>query len=83
MNWVNFLIILFFCLLFSLIRNSLNKLSMGFVRVVLLGCITGFMSLFLVMLLNMAGINYYYFDEFFISFVVVLVGPIKFMDDFI
>lgn len=72
----SFIVIIIICIFFSYLYSKFY-LELGLVKILFLASISSFVSLFLIMLLNAAGVNYYYFDEFLVSGLYIFLFPSK------
>ena len=82
MTWVNLLIILVYCAVFVFTKNRLSKHKKEIKLLLLMVFIDSFLVMFQVMIVNMFGLNYGYFDEVLISFLYCMLLPSAYMDMF-
>ena len=72
-------VIIFLSIVFSfLYSRTVRKLE--YTKILLLAAFSSFVSFLIVLMLNAAGIDYYYFDEAIVTFAYIYIGPNKWLD---
>ncbi len=78
--WLSFMVVIIASILFSYLYSFFIK-KLEQTKIILLAVFSGFVSFLIVIMLNTIGFDYLYFDEVFVSFMYIFIGPNKWMDE--